>query len=129
MRRIARLTGSQGSIHETGRVQTRESEKREGQMSEETRIRIFSVDEHPLLTEGLATVVKNQPDMLMVAEASNGRQALQRFREHRPDVTLMDLRLPDVSGVDAMIAIRAEYPEARVIILTTFSGDVEIQNA
>src|ERR1700733_5221512 len=129
MRRIARLTGSQGSIHETGRVQTSESEKREGQMSEATKIRIFSVDDHPLMHEGLATVVKNQPDMIMVAEASNGREALQRFREHRPDVTLMDLRLPDMSGVDAMIAIRAEYPEARVIILTTFSGDVEIQNA
>ena len=79
--------------------------------------------------EGIATVIRNQPDMLLVAEASNGREAIQRFREHKPDVTLMDLRLPDMSGVDAMIAIRAEFPEARVIILTTFAGDVEIQNA
>jgi DNA-binding NarL/FixJ family response regulator len=98
-------------------------------MSEAIKIRVFSVDDHPLMHEGLATVIKNQPDMLLIAEASNGREALQRFREHKPDVTLMDLRLPDISGVDAMIAIRTEFPEARVIILTTFAGDVEIQNA
>jgi DNA-binding NarL/FixJ family response regulator len=98
-------------------------------MSDAIKIRVFSVDDHPLMHEGLATVIKNQSDMLLVAEASNGREALQRFREHKPDVTLMDLRLPDISGVDAMIAIRAEFPEARVIILTTFAGDVEIQNA
>jgi DNA-binding NarL/FixJ family response regulator len=67
--------------------------------------------------------------MLLVAEASNGRDAIQRFRQHKPDVTLMDLRLPDVSGIDAMIAIRTEFPEARIIILTTFAGDVEIQRA
>jgi DNA-binding NarL/FixJ family response regulator len=98
-------------------------------MNEAIKIRVFSVDDHPLMHEGLATVIKNQPDMLMVAEASNGRDAVQRFREHMPDVTLMDLRLPDMSGVDAMVAIRSEFPEARVIILTTFAGDVEIQHA
>jgi DNA-binding NarL/FixJ family response regulator len=98
-------------------------------MSEAVKIRVCSVDDHPLMHEGIATVIRNQPDMLLVAEASNGREAIQRFREHKPDVTLMDLRLPDMSGVDAMIAIRAEFPEARVIILTTFAGDVEIQNA
>lgn len=98
-------------------------------MSAPAGIRVFSVDDHPLLHEGLATIIRNQPDMVLAAEASNGRGAIQRFREHTPDVTLMDLRLPDMSGIDAMIAIRSEFPEARVIILTTFAGDVEIQRA
>jgi len=98
-------------------------------MSSLSTIRVFSVDDHPLLHEGVATVIQNQPDMVLAAEASNGRQALQRFREHTPDVTLMDLRLPDMSGIDAMMAIRSEFPEARVIILTTFAGDAEIQRA
>jgi len=98
-------------------------------MAETTKIRVFSVDDHPLLHEGIATVIRYQPDMLLVAEASNGKQAIQRYREHEPDVTLMDLRLPDMSGIDAMIAIRSEFPDANIIILTTFAGDVEIQRA
>jgi DNA-binding NarL/FixJ family response regulator len=98
-------------------------------MPESAKIRVFSVDDHPLLQEGIATIIRNQPDMVLAAEASNGREAIQRFREHAPDVTLMDLRLPDMSGIDAMIAIRSEFPEARIIILTTFAGDVEIQRA
>jgi DNA-binding NarL/FixJ family response regulator len=77
----------------------------------------------------VATVIKNQPDMVLVAEASNGQQAIQHYRQHTPDVTLMDLRLPDMSGIDAMIAIREEFSEARIVILTTFAGDVEIQRA
>jgi DNA-binding NarL/FixJ family response regulator len=93
------------------------------------QIRVLSVDDHPLMREGIAAIVKNEADMSMVAEASNGREAIERFRECRPDVTLMDLRLPDLSGIDALIAIRAEYPEAKIVILTTFEGDAEIQRA
>src|ERR1700758_3637516 len=98
-------------------------------MNEGAKIRVLSVDDHPLLHEGIATVIRSQPDMVLAGEASNWRQAVQRFREHEPDVTLMDLRLPDMSGIDAMIAIRAEFPEARVIILTTFEGDAGVQRA
>jgi DNA-binding NarL/FixJ family response regulator len=98
-------------------------------MTEPARIRVLTVDDHPLLREGIAAIINNQPDMSVIAEASSGGEALQKFREHRPDVTLMDLRLPDISGIDSMIAIRAESPDARVILLTTFEGDVEIHRA
>lgn len=98
-------------------------------MSEEKCIRVFSVDDHPLLREGIAAIIDNQPDMVMVAQAANSQDAIQQFRKHRPDVTLMDLRLPDGSGIETMIAIRAEFPDARIIMLTTFEGDVEIKNA
>jgi DNA-binding NarL/FixJ family response regulator len=98
-------------------------------MTSSDAIRVLMVDDHPLLSEGLATVIQNQPDMLPVGQASSGREAIQRFDECRPDVTLMDLRLPDMSGIDAMIAIRSKYPRAHFIILTTFAGDAEIQRA
>ena len=98
-------------------------------MSDLKLIRIFSIDDHPLMREGIATIIRNEPDMLLVAEASNGREAIQGFREHRPDITLMDLRLPDIGGIDAMVAIRTEFPDARIIMLTTFEGDVEIRRA
>jgi DNA-binding NarL/FixJ family response regulator len=98
-------------------------------MSEESRIRVFSVDDHPLLREGLAAIINNQPDMVLVAQACSAQEAIQLFRKHQPDVTLMDLRLPDQSGIDAMKVIREEFSEARVIMLTTFEGDVEIQRA
>ena len=83
----------------------------------------------PLLREGIAAIINNQPDMVMVAQAANSQDAIQQFRKHQPDVTLMDLRLPDKSGIETMIAIRAEFPDARIIMLTTFEGDVEIKHA
>ena len=98
-------------------------------MSDQRQIRVLSVDDHPLLRQGITAIIDSQPDMLMVAQASTGREAIQQFREHRPDVTLMDLRLPDISGIDAMIAIRSEFPDSRIVMLTTFEGDVEIQRA
>jgi DNA-binding NarL/FixJ family response regulator len=98
-------------------------------MTEKNKIRVLSVDDHPLLREGIAAVINSQPDMLMIADAASGQDGIQQFRKHRPDVTLMDLRLPDLSGVDTMVAILGEFPEARIIMLTTFEGDVEIQRA
>ncbi len=98
-------------------------------MSAANGIRILSVDDHPLLREGIAAVINSQQDMCVIADASSAKDAIEQFRKHKPDVTLMDLRLPDKSGIDTMISIRTEFPEARIIMLTTFEGDVEIQRA
>jgi DNA-binding NarL/FixJ family response regulator len=98
-------------------------------MTSEARIRILCVDDHPLVREGLAAVINSQPDMQLLGQASNVQEALQEFRKGQPDVTLMDVRLPGESGIDAVAEIRREFPAARIIMLTTFEGDVEIQRA
>jgi DNA-binding NarL/FixJ family response regulator len=92
-------------------------------------IRILAVDDHVLLRDGIAALVAGQSDMSLVGQASNGREAIQQFRTHRPDVTLMDLQMPEMNGLDATIAIRGEFPEARIIVLTTYTGDVQVLRA
>ncbi len=92
-------------------------------------IRILTVDDHPLVRQGIAGLVEVQPDMVLVGEAFNGRDAIQQFRTHHPDVTLMDLQMPEMNGLDALIAIRNEFPEAKVIVLTTYAGDMQIRRA
>jgi DNA-binding NarL/FixJ family response regulator len=92
-------------------------------------IRILAVDDHPMLREGIASLVASQSDMELVAEASTGREALEQFRNHRPDLTLMDLQMPDMDGIEVMVAIRDEFPEARIIVLTTYKGDVKVLRA
>jgi len=92
-------------------------------------IRILSVDDHPMLREGIAAVLAGEPDMLLVAEASNGLEAVEQFRAHRPDVTLMDVQMPEVNGIDAILKIREEFPDARIIVLTTYTGDAQAARA
>ena len=99
-------------------------------MSDETKqIRIMTVDDHPVLRQGIAALIADQPDLTLVAEATNGREAIQQFRANRPDVTLMDLQMPEMNGLDAMIAIRGEFADARIIVLTTYAGDVQARRA
>jgi len=99
-------------------------------MNDDTKkITILAVDDHPILRQGIAALIAAQADMTLVAEAANGREAIQQFRAHQPDVTLMDLQMPEMNGLDAMITIRGEFPEARIIVLTTYTGDVQARRA
>jgi len=99
-------------------------------MSEDSKkIRILAVDDHPILRQGIVGLIADESDMTLVAEAANGREAIQQFRTHHPDITLMDLQMPEMNGLDAMIAIRGEFPEARIIVLTTYTGDVQATRA
>ena len=99
-------------------------------MSDDNKqIRIMTVDDNPVLRQGIAALIADERDMIMVAEAANGREAIQQFRAHHPDVTLMDLQMPEMNGLDATLAIRGEFPEARIIVLTTYAGDVQARRA
>lgn len=98
-------------------------------MIERCTIRILAVDDHPVFRQGIAGLIEGQADMTLVGEASNGREAIQQFRAQRPDVTLMDLQMPEMSGLDATIAIRNEFPEARIVVLTTYTGDIQVLRA
>ena len=97
--------------------------------SDPSPIRILSVDDHPLIRKGIAGLLATQADMNLIAEAENGREAIQQFHRHRPDITLMDLQMPEMNGLDAIIAIHGEFPEARIIVLTTYAGDVQALRA
>jgi len=98
-------------------------------MSAAGSIRILTVDDHPVLREGIAAVLASEQDMVLVAEASNGREAVEQFRTHHPDVTLMDVQMPEVNGIDAIVKIREEFPDARIIVLTTYTGDAQAARA
>lgn len=98
-------------------------------MTADKAIRLMVVDDHPVVRRGIALLLSTEPDLQLVAEADNGRQAIEQFRAHRPDVTLMDLQMPEMSGVDALSAIRGEFPDAKVVVLTTYAGDVQALRA
>lgn len=115
--------------HSAARFSDCTGSERRAHVKEQAAIRLLSVDNQPLFREGIAQVINSQQDMALVAQASGGQEAIQRYREHRPDITLMEVELPDLNGIDALISIRIEFPDARIIMLTTLEGDVEVMRA
>jgi DNA-binding NarL/FixJ family response regulator len=105
------------------------AEKRKLMRTDAGSIRVLTVDDHPLLREGIAALINAESDMKLVADACNGQEAIEKFRLHRPDVTLMDLQMPTLNGIEAIIGIRSEFPKARIIVLTTYTGDVQVLRA
>jgi DNA-binding NarL/FixJ family response regulator len=117
------------ALHERNEVTGQAFRRTEFVSSDPKAIRILAVDDHPLLRQGIASLVNAEPDMALVAQAATGREAIAQFRLHRPDVTLMDLQMPDMGGIEATLGIRQEFPEARIIVLTTYAGDVQALRA
>ena len=123
------LTAGQLVDWQSLRATRKPAKERGSHMIREREISILTVDDHPLFREALRAVIASQPDMLLVAEAASGAEAFEQFREHRPDITLMDIRLPDSSGIEAMVAIRSRFPEGRMILVSTYQDDLEIRSA
>jgi DNA-binding NarL/FixJ family response regulator len=117
------------ALHERNEVTGQAFRRTEFVSSDPQAIRVLAVDDHPLLRQGIASLVNAEPDMALVAQAATGREAIAQFRLHRPDVTLMDLQMPDMGGIQAMASIRDEFPDARIVILTTYAGDVQAMRA
>jgi DNA-binding NarL/FixJ family response regulator len=116
-------------MHTPGAVPGAARQLRASVSGKPDRIRVLAVDDHPLLREGIAALIANQSDMELVAEAASGQEAIEEFRSLRPDVTLMDVQMPEMSGIDAIIAIRSEFPAARIVVLTTYGGDALAERA
>ena len=131
----ARIGTHQPSLAKAGRAGRREARAQKSAVSadpeapDRTRIRILNLDSHPLFREGIARIIRDEPDMVLVSQASTVQEAVQQYREHRPDIMLMETVLPDLGGTEALIAIRAEFPAARIVVLTTCDGDVDVQRA
>lgn len=123
------MTKSSGTILDDAKRRAGTAEAQDGPSTTGSAIRVLAADDHPIVRRGIALLLSTEPGLQLVAEAANGQEAIQQFRAHRPDVTLMDLQMPQMSGLDAISAIRGEFPDARIIVLTTYAGDVQAHRA